>query len=79
MEANIGRVPAHWRMGSFRLNPGPCLERLMNGHNPYLGLGHAVTSVELQEKVHDTLLEIESVRKKEAVVFDATVANDLVE
>lgn len=67
MEANIGRVPAQWRMGSFRLNPGPYIEKLVNDHNPYLGLHHAASSKEMEQEEHEVL--------KEVVVFYA--ANDL--
>ena len=45
-------------MSSFRLNPGPALER-MSRFNPTLPLSAAELPDELQEVVHDNLLERE--------------------
>ncbi|OGY16859.1 MAG: hypothetical protein A2785_03785 [Candidatus Chisholmbacteria bacterium RIFCSPHIGHO2_01_FULL_49_18] len=47
---------AVWRENSFRLNPGPALER-MSRFNPTLPLSAATLPDELQEVVHDNLLE----------------------
>ena len=53
---------AMWRENSFRLNPGPYLER-MSRFNPRLPLSAATLPDKLQEDVHDNLLEGERAEK----------------
>ena len=56
---------AVWRMSSFRLNPGPALER-MDQYNPRLPLSAATLPDELQQALHDSLLEGEQAAAAQA-------------